>query len=80
MKFWLSATIKLFQYTDSPVATDNALKAQMDVLSGVFNPTEKMSLTMVSSPDMIAITEKEIDGVMRKICTSSNDVLGYDKD
>ncbi len=69
-----------FQYTVSPVAMGNALGAQMDVLAGDFNPTGKMSLTMVSSPDVIAITEKEIDGVVREICASPNDVPGYDKD
>ena len=69
-----------FQYTISPVAMGNALGAQMDVLSGEFNPTGKMSLTMVSDPAVIAITEKEIDGVVREICASPNDVPGYDKD
>ncbi len=69
-----------FQYTVSPVAMGNALGAQMDVLSGEFNPTGKMSLTMVSSMDVIAITEKEIDGVVREVCASPNDVPGYDKD
>ena len=69
-----------FQYTVSPVAMGNALGAQMDVLSGDFNPTGKMSLTMVSSMDVIAITEKEIDGEIREICASPNDVPGYDKD
>lgn len=69
-----------FQYTISPVAMGNALGAQMDVLSGEFNPTGKMSLTMISSLDVIAITEKEIDGVVREICASPNDVPGYDKD
>lgn len=69
-----------FQYTVSPVAMGNALGAQMDVLSGEFNPTGKMSLTMVSSPEVIAITEKEIDGVVREVCASPNDVPGYDKD
>ncbi|MEE0110181.1 MAG: glycoside hydrolase family 3 N-terminal domain-containing protein, partial [Oscillospiraceae bacterium] len=69
-----------FQYTVSPVAMGNALGAQMDVLSGEYNPTGKMSLTMVSSMDVIAITEKEIDGVVREICASPNDVPGYDKD
>ena len=58
----------------------NALGAQMDVLSGEYNPTGKMSLTMVSCPEVIAITEKEIDGVVREICASPNDVPGYDKD
>ena len=69
-----------FQYTVSPVAMGNALGAQMDVLSGDFNPTGKMSLTMVSCPEVIAITEKEIDGQIREICASPNDVPGYDKD
>ena len=69
-----------FQYTVSPVAMNNALESQMDVLSGAYNPTGKMSLTMVSSPDVIAITEKEINGVVREICASPNDVPGYDKD
>ena len=69
-----------FQYTISPVAMGNALGAQMDVLSGEFNPTGKMSLTMVSDPAVIAITEKEIDGEVREICASPNDVPGYDKD
>ena len=69
-----------FQYTVSPVAMGNALGAQMDVLSGDFNPTGKMSLTMVSCPEVIAITEKEIDGQTYEICASPNDVPGYDKD
>ena len=69
-----------FQYTISPVAMGNALGAQVDVLSGDYNPTGKMSLTMVSCMDVIQITEKEIDGVMREVCASPNDVPGYDKD
>ena len=69
-----------FQYTVSPVAMGNALGAQMDVLSGDYNPTGKMSLTMVSSMDVIAIAEKEIDGQIYEICASPNDVPGYDKD
>ena len=52
----------------------------MDVLSGAYNPTGKMSLTMVSSPEVIRIEEKELDGVMREVCVSPNDVPGYDKD
>lgn len=69
-----------FQYTISPVALSNALGAQLDVLSGDYNPTGKMSLTMVSCMDVIKITEKEIDGEIREICASPNDVPGYDKD
>ncbi|MBS6698169.1 MAG: glycoside hydrolase family 3 C-terminal domain-containing protein [Faecalibacterium prausnitzii] len=68
------------QYTVSTVALNNALNAQVDVISGDFAPTGKLSLTMVSDPAVIAITEQEIDGVVREICASSNDVPGYDKD
>lgn len=69
-----------FQYTTSKTSLYNAIRAQADVLAGDFNPTGKMSLTMVSSPEVIAITEKEMDGVIREICASPNDVPGYDKD
>lgn len=68
------------QYTVSTVALNNALNAQVDVISGDFAPTGKLSLTMVSDPAVIAITEQEIDGVVREICVSPNDVPGYDKD
>lgn len=68
------------QYTTSAVALDNAFNAQVDVLTGVYAPTGKLSLTMVSCPEVIAITEKELDGVVREICVSPNDVPGYDKD
>lgn len=68
------------QYTVSTVALNNALNAQVDVISGDFAPTGKLSLTMVSDPAVIAITEQEIDGVVREICASPNDVPGCDKD
>ena len=68
------------QYTVSTVALNNALNAQVDVISGDFAPTGRLSLTMVSDPAVIAITEQEIDGVVREICASPNDVPGYDKD
>ena len=68
------------QYTVSTVALNNALNAQVDVISGDFATTGKLSLTMVSDPAVIAITEQEIDGVVREICASPNDVPGYDKD
>ena len=34
----------------------------------------------VSSPDVIAISEREIDGHVREVCASPNDVPGIDKD
>ncbi|WP_373761171.1 glycoside hydrolase family 3 protein [Jeotgalibaca porci] len=69
-----------FQYTTSKVALHNAIRAQMDVLVGAYNPTGKMSLTMVSSPEVIAVHEQEIAGEIREVCVSPNDVPGYDKD
>ena len=68
------------QYTVSHVAMSYALTAQAEALLGQFNPTGQLSLTMVSGPDVIAIHEEEIDGVLREICASPNDVPGYDKD
>ncbi len=47
------------QYTVSAVALNNALNAQVDVISGDFAPTGKLSLTMVSDPAVIAITEQK---------------------
>ncbi len=69
-----------FQYTTSKIAMGHTIGAQLDVLSGDYNPTGKISLTMVSCEDVIAIHEKEIDGVIREVCVSPNDVPGYDKD
>lgn len=83
---WLLDTLEPYvdaltmQYTVSGVAMDNALNAQLDVLTGAFAPTGKMPLTMVSSPDVIAISEREIDGHVREVCASPNDVPGIDKD
>ena len=54
--------------------------AQFDVITGAFAPTGKLPVTMVSSNDVIAVHEEEIDGVVREICASPNDVPGYDKD
>ena len=59
-------------------STSNA--AQFDVITGAYAPTGKLPLTLVSSNDVIAVNEVEIDGVIREICVSPNDVPGYDKD
>jgi len=58
--------------------TSNA--AQFDVITGAYNPTGKLPVTMVSSNDVIAVNDKEIDGVVYEICVSPNDVPGIDKD
>lgn len=71
----------LAQYTTSGASLDNARKAQLDVITGAFNPTGKLSVTMVSSPDVIALHEETLaDGTVAEICASPNDVPGYDKD
>ncbi len=69
-------------YTTSAVSIKNAYNAQLDVLTGVYAPTGKLAMTMVSSEDVIALTfgvELE-DGTIAEICASPNDVPGYDKD
>lgn len=75
-------TVQIYGVEDltEPERYDKAISAGTDVISGDFAPTGKLSLTMVSDPAVIAITEQEIDGVVREICASPNDVPGYDKD
>jgi beta-glucosidase len=69
------------QYTTSAASLDNARKAQVDVITGAYNPTGKLTVTMVSSEDVIALTETTLeDGTVAEICASPNDVPGYDKD
>ena len=71
----------LAQYTTSGASIDNARKAQVDVITGAYNPTGKLAVTMVSSEDVIALTETTLDdGTVCEICASPNDVPGYDKD
>lgn len=47
--------------------------AQVDVLTGKFKPTGKLPFTFPKGEDVIAVDEEGI-------CTSPNDVPGYDKD
>ena len=71
----------LAQYTTSAASLPNALSAQLDVITGAYNPTGKLAVTMVSSEDVIALTETTLeDGTVAEICASPNDVPGYDKD
>ena len=71
----------LAQYTTSAASVGNARKAQVDVITGAYNPTGKLAVTMVSSEDVIALTYVENeDGTIRETCASPNDVPGYDKD
>ena len=71
----------LAQYTTSGASVNNARKAQLDVITGAFNPTGKLAVTMVSSEDVIALTYTENeDGTYLETCAAPNDVPGYDKD
>ncbi len=71
----------LAQYTTAGASLNNARKAQVDVITGAFNPTGKLAVTMVSSEDVIALTYVENeDGTILETCASPNDVPGYDKD
>jgi len=69
-------------YTTSGASITNAYNAQLDVITGKFNPTGKLSMTLVSSDDVIALTYGVTleDGTVAEICASPNDVPGYDKD
>lgn len=72
----------LAQYTTSGASLNNARRAQVDVITGAYNPTGKLAVTMVSSEDVIALTYGATleDGTVAEICASPNDVPGYDKD
>ena len=71
----------LAQYTTSGASVNNARKAQIDVITGAYNPTGKLAVTMVSCEEVIALTYVENeDGTYLETCASPNDVPGYDKD
>lgn len=56
-------------------------KAQISVITGEYNPTGKLPITMVSCYDVIATNWQYLeDGRIYEICVSPNDVPGYDKD
>ena len=71
----------LAQYTTSGASLANAYMAQVDVIVGNYNPTGKLSVTMVACEDVVALEEKVLsDGETYEVCASPNDVPGYDKD
>ena len=56
-------------------------KAQIAVVTGEFNPTGKLPITMVSCNEVIATNWEYLsDGRIYEICVSPNDVPGYEKD
>lgn len=71
------------QYTTSSGdSLTNSQKAQVAVITGAYNPTGKLSVTMPSCDAVIALTEvRDADGnLLYETCASPNDVPGYDKD
>ena len=68
-------------YCDALIGSfSTSVDARMDVLTGAYNPTGKLPVTMVSCNEVIAVNETEVDGNVYEICVSPNDVPGYDKD
>lgn len=68
-------------YCDGLIGGFNtSVAARMDVLTGAYNPTGKLPVTMVSCNEVIAVEETEVDGATYEICVSPNDVPGFDKD
>jgi len=54
--------------------------AQLDIITGKFNPTGVLPLTMVGSNEVIAVNWVEIDGEMFEVSVSPDDVPGIFKD
>ena len=68
-------------YCDALIGSfSTSVDARMDVLTGAYNPTGKLPVTMVSCNEVIAVNDTEIDGNTYEVCVSPNDVPGYDKD
>ncbi len=78
---WILSTVE--PYVDGLIANFNltGIPAQFDVVTGAYNPTGKLPITLVSCADVIATEFKTLaDGNTYEICVSPNDVPGYDKD
>ncbi|MBQ8161717.1 MAG: glycoside hydrolase family 3 protein [Clostridia bacterium] len=68
-------------YCDALLAVfDSSPLAQAMILTGREAPGGRLPITLPSSESVIAVEEREVDGVIREICVSPNDVPGYDKD
>lgn len=76
---WILTNVE--PYADALVGSfGTTVEARMNVITGAAAPTGKLPVTMVSCPEVIALSEQEIDGVVYTVCASPNDVPGYDKD
>ena len=68
-------------YCDGIIAQfSSSNQAQFNVITGAYNPTGKMPVTLPSCNEVIALKDVEVDGVVYEICVSPNDVPGYLKD
>jgi hypothetical protein len=69
-------------YCDGLIGTFSTSNAAIvDVLTGEYNPTGKLPITMVADASVIALVETTLgDGETWDICVSPNDVPGYMKD
>ncbi len=65
------ALLGTFKNTDESIA---------QVVSGKYNPTGKLPLTMVADASVIALVETDLNGEIWDVCVSPNDVPGYVKD
>lgn len=76
---WILSNLE--PYTDALIGVHGSyLDAQLDVLTGEYNPTSSLPMTMVSSNEAIALEEQEIDGEVYEVGVSPNDIPGYAKD
>jgi beta-glucosidase len=71
MEPYCDGLLGTFANTDSSIT---------QVLTGKFNPTGKLPLTMVADASVIALVETDLDGEIWDVCVSPNDVPGYVKD
>lgn len=71
MEPYCDALLGTFKNTDESIA---------QVVSGKYNPTGKLPLTMVADASVIALVETDLNGEVWDVCVSPNDVPGYVKD
>ncbi|SCJ80769.1 Periplasmic beta-glucosidase precursor [uncultured Flavonifractor sp.] len=71
MEPYCDALLGTFKNTDESIA---------QVVSGKYNPTGKLPLTMGADASVIALVETDLNGEVWDVCVSPNDVPGYVKD
>jgi len=68
-------------YCDALLGTFNTSdKAITEVMTGKYNPTGKLPITMVADASVIALVETDLSGETWDVCVSPNDVPGYVKE